>query len=387
MPKHAPTTPTLAVVAAALLLLPAGATAQEWATKMFNKVDHDFESVARGSDTVYKFEVTNIYKEDIHLASVRSSCGCTAPSIDIPGSASNTLKTYEKGYIVAKFNTRTFTGLHSATLTVTIDKPFPAQVQLRVHGNIRGDVVFEPGSINFGTVDQGAASEKSVGVNYAGRSGWRINDVRSASSDLEVELAERPRRGGRASYNLLVRLKPTAKPGFLKEQLVIVTSDARTPRIPLEVEGRVMPEISIAPLNLVLGDTPQGNTVRKRLIVRGKQPFRVTNVSCSAPGFSFNADDSANTRHLIDVAFTPAAGEGVIKAPIVVETDRGEGYSASCMAYATLKPAPASPVPASPTDTEPAGAGPGSGASTTAAADSPAAGNNPAAGEVVAKDE
>lgn len=317
--------------------------AQEWAAKMFEKRDHDFETVARGSDTVYRFEVTNIYKEDIHLASVRSSCGCTSPSIE-----NNLIKTYEKGYIVAKFNTRTFTGLHSATLTVTIDKPYPAQVQLRVHGNIRGDVVFEPGSVNFGTVDQGTPLEKSVAVTYAGHSGWSIKDVRSASSDLEVELGERPRYGGRAAYNLLVRLKPTAKPGFLKEQLVLVTSDSQHPRIPLDIEGRILPEISVAPANLMLGDAPVGEVVTKRLIVRGKKPFRVTNVRCKAEGFDFKTDDSSKDRHIIEVAFAPSTGEGKLKTPILIETDLGQTYTAMCTAYATVKPAPPAELEASP---------------------------------------
>ncbi|MEM6799021.1 MAG: DUF1573 domain-containing protein [Planctomycetota bacterium] len=326
-----------ALVAAAIAPLPA--KAQEWASKMFEKRDHDFETVARGSDTVYRFEVTNIYKEDIHLASVRSSCGCTSPSIE-----KNTIKTYEKGYIVAKFNTRTFTGLHSATLTVTIDKPYPAQVQLRVHGNIRGDVVFQPGSVSFGTVEQGTAVEKSVSVTYAGRSGWRIQDVRSASSDLEVVLAERPRSGGRAAYNLQVRLKPTAKPGFLKEQLVLVTSDVRNPRIPLDVEGRVVPELSIVPANLMLGPTPVGKTITKRLIVRGKKPFRVTKVSSEAAGFAFKTDEQSQERHMIEVTFSPESGAGQLKAPIIVQTDLGESYTAQCTAYATLMPA--TPAPA-----------------------------------------
>ena len=58
--------------------------AQQWAQKMFNKTSHDFGSVARGSDTVYKFEVTNLYKQTMHLVGVRTSCGCTTPTIDNP---------------------------------------------------------------------------------------------------------------------------------------------------------------------------------------------------------------------------------------------------------------------------------------------------------------
>lgn len=339
--RHLLATRPLAASALVLTALVASpALAQQWAEKMFDKLDHNFETVARGSDTVYKFEVTNIYKEDIHLSSVRSSCGCTSPSIEVEGSPSNVIKTYEKGYIVAKFNTRTFTGLHSATLTVTIDKPYPAQVQLRVHGDIRSDVVFEPGSINFGSVDQGSEVEKSVSVTYAGYSGWKINDVRSASGSMEVELVERPRSSNRASYNLLVRLKPSAPPGILKEQLVLVTSDSRYPRIPLDVEGRVVPEISVAPANLVFNDVPLGEPASKRIIVRGKKPFKLTKVFSETPGFEFKTrDEEASDRHIVEVTYTPTSGKGAIKAPIVVETDLGESYTATCTAYATLIPA------------------------------------------------
>ncbi|QDU57782.1 DUF1573 domain-containing protein [Aeoliella mucimassa] len=309
------------------------ASAQEWPKKMFETTEHDFGTVARGSDTVYKFEVTNKFVEDIHLASVRSSCGCTTPSIE-----GNLIKTYEKAYVVAKFNTRAFTGYHSATLTVTIDKPYPAQIQLRVRGNIRGDVVFEPGGINFGTVDQGAQHEKSVRVRYAGRSGWEIKDVVTSndSSDYyEVELNDLQRRGGVAQYELMVRLKETAPAGYLKDQLVLVTNDSNNPRIPLDIEGRVTPEISVMPENWVLGDVEPGSEVSKKLIVRGKTPFTITKIDCD-DCFSFEFGDEAKTTHVVSLNFRAGEQPGQLKKQISIHTDRGETYNATCTAYANI---------------------------------------------------
>src|SRR5687768_11060148 len=89
--------------------------AERWVAKMFAEREYNFGTVARGADTVYRFPVKNIYKQDIELVNVRSSCGCTSPSIE-----KSVIKTGETGYIVAKFNTRTFTGLHGATLTVEV---------------------------------------------------------------------------------------------------------------------------------------------------------------------------------------------------------------------------------------------------------------------------
>lgn len=323
-----------------LALLSGVASAQNWAKAMFDTLDHDFGAVARGSDTVYRFEVTNKYQEDIRLLSVRSSCGCTSPSIE----TKDWIKTWGKGYVVAKFNTRTFTGIHSATLTVDIEvkgkgttPTFRGQVQLRVHGNIRGDVVFEPGAVVFGEVDQGEQREKRVSVSYSGRSSWKINDVRSASDNLEVELTERRRRGGRVVYDLLTRLKSDATPGVIKEQLVIVTNDGATPRVPIDVEGRVIPEISVAPEYVVFGKVPEGEIVSKRIIVRGKKPFKITSIECEDTCLAFKADERESDRHIVEVTFNAACKPGDKKAPIVIHTDRGESFTATCIAYATVE--------------------------------------------------
>ena len=210
------------------------------------------------SDTVFKFPVKNIYKQDIELVSVRSSCGCTSPTLE-----NKNLKTGEIGYVVATFNTRTFDGVHSATLTVSVQWNDNGvirrgEAQLHVHGDIRSDVVFQPGAIKFDGVDQGTKAEQQVRVTYAGRGDWKVTDVRGASDDFEVELTETQRFEGRVAYDLLVRMKDTAPAGYFNEQLVLVTSDSNNPRIPLRVEGRVVPQISVAPEALRFGEVTQG---------------------------------------------------------------------------------------------------------------------------------
>lgn len=323
-------------------IVPQCVCAEPWGPKMFNTLKHDFGTVARGSDSVYKFEIKNIWKEDVQIESVRSSCGCTSPSIENPN-----LKTHEVGYIVAKFNTRTFTGDHSATLTVKISKPFPTQVQLHVKGNIRGDVVFEPGSVEFGKIDQGAAKESTVKVAYSGRSDWRIDDVvaDSESSDhFEVFRSEPVVQGGRVTYDLTVRLKPTAPAGYLNEQLVLVTNDRNNLRIPLDVKGQIIPELSVSPEYLVLGDVPAGDSVSKKLVVRGKKPFKITDMKCDDNQFSFSKDnDEAKPLHIIEVAFVASGKPGPLKAPIRIATDLGETFVATCNAYATVTAPPEPP--------------------------------------------
>src|SRR6476660_225030 len=163
----------------ALALAPA-AQAKEWAQKMFAASSHDFGHVARGAKAEFAFELQNVYEEDIHIADVRTSCGCTTPTITKP-----TLKTWEKGSIVATLNTRSFVGQRNSTLTVVIDKPFYAEVPITIAGYIHSDVDFQPGVAALGDIEQGTSSEQAVSVTYRGRGNWQITDVRSANAHLE----------------------------------------------------------------------------------------------------------------------------------------------------------------------------------------------------------
>lgn len=306
---------------------PLSAVAQPWAKKMFTKVEHDFGTVARGAKAEFVFEFENIYEETLRIAGVRSSCGCTSVSL-----TKNTLNTFEKGGVVATFNTASFLGHRSATLTVTFDKPFSAEVQLNVQGFIRSDVVFTPGSVDFGVVDVGRGVSKQVAIAYAGKPDWRILDVRSANSHLEVELNERSRGNGRVAYDMVVFLKPDLAEGFFQDQLLLVTNDSRNASVPLVVEGRVAAALSLSPASLYLGKLAPREMTKKQLVVRGRQPFRILDVRSNDPRFEFEVGDQAKALHLIPLRFTAGEDSEKVAATIEVETDLPGSGKLRCLA-------------------------------------------------------
>ncbi|GAA4420005.1 MULTISPECIES: DUF1573 domain-containing protein [Bremerella] len=300
-----------------LPLLASFGMGQDWANKMFKVRTHDFGTVAKGAKVFYEFELQNIYEETVHIASVRSSCGCTSPSIK-----TDTLNTWEKGAIVAKLNTDSFLGHKSATVTVTIDKPFYAEVQLNVSTNIRGDVAFEPGSVQFGNVEQGEGAVAKVHVTQAGRSDWMITDVRSNDDFLGVEMTETNRGGGRVGYDLTVRLKENAPVGFISTQLALITNDGRSPSVSLPVEGKVDSPLNVSPSALSLGELKPGEKKEAKLIVRAKKPFKITGVTCDNEAFQFAAvPEEAKKLHFIPLTFTAGEKGGTIVQKITIETD------------------------------------------------------------------
>lgn len=306
--------------------------AADWAKKLFAEYSHDFGTVAKAAKVDHTFEMVNPFKETIHIASVRASCGCSTPTI-----TKDTLNTWEKGGIHVRYNTRTFSGSKGATITVVIDKPFYAEVQLNVKGYIRTDVVFNPGVVTFDQVDQGVPVTKQVTVNYAGRSDWQILDVQSANTNFEVELDELRRSSGFVDYRLLVRTKETMPSGFFNDQLVLVTNDSKATQVPLRVEGNVIPGLTVSPASLFLGVVKPGDQVKKTLVVRGKRPFKITKVTCGDGGcFDFSPSDESKEMHLVPVVFT-AQEPGKIAQSIQIETDLPGGTIAACLATATVQ--------------------------------------------------
>jgi hypothetical protein len=311
--------------------------AQEWAQKMFSKLDHDFGTVARGADTVYKFEITNLYKQDMNVMGVRSSCGCTSPTVE----GGPIIKTHEKAYIAARFNTRTHVGQKGATLTVTFGPPYYGEVQLHVHGNIRSDVVFNPGAVEFGDVSEGDGAQKRVSVEYAGRSNWEIVDVLNDNDNFGVELVETARSPGRVSYTLDVKLKPGLPAGTLKDQLTVITNDSRSEnqRIPLIVSAQIRPEFSVTPQLLVLGEMQPGQETTKKIVVRGREPFKIVDVKCNEGDedcFEFVTDQDAKVIHFVEVKFRAGEEPGKLETPIRIVTDRGDNKAATFTASATV---------------------------------------------------
>jgi hypothetical protein len=306
--------------------------AQDWAKKMFKDSEHNFGVCARNAKSEYEFVFENLYMEDVHVAGVRTSCGCTTPSVINP-----TIKTYEKGAILAHFNTDRFLGQRGATLTVTIDKPYYAEVQLHISGYIRDDVSVDPGSVRLGTVDQGMPADQKVKVSFSGRSDWRILDVKSPNQYLKAVITETNRNYGQVSYELSVHLDKNAPVGYIDDQLTLVTNDPQATQIPVSVEGLVEAGITVSPAALFMGVVQPGQKVTKQLIVKSKKPFKILGIKCDDKSFTFDTsgEQSPKTLHVIPVTFVAGSDMGKVVKTIKVETEQGQ-FTPELSAYAVV---------------------------------------------------
>ena len=257
--------------------------AQKWAEDMFNVKDYDFGNVSRNAKAEYEFEIYNRYIEDIHIRSVSASCSCTTVSVN-----TSTIKTYETAKVKAHFNTDRFIGNKSATLTVVIDKPFYATVQLHVKGNIRNDFNFQPSEVNFGSISFGEAAEKQVEFTYQGRSNWQIMELKSTNQNISAELTEISRNYGQVKYRLKVKLAPDASVGYINDRIILFSNENYNREIPIMVQGVVKQGVTVNPSKLFVGNLEPGQIVTKKIVLRSDTPFIIKKVTCPNDQYSFD---------------------------------------------------------------------------------------------------
>ena len=305
--------------------------ANDWRTTAFPVMKHDFGVVAVGAKTEFRFPIVNNMTSDMHIRSVRASCGCTTPIVE-----TNLIAPGQQGTILARFNTGTFRGKKGATLTVIIDRPFYSEVRLRVDGYIRSDIVFHPGSIEFSKVNQGDPSSQITKLMYAGRSDWKVVDVKSNYPWLQPSFEQTMRANGRVDYQLVVKVREDAPTGYFQDELTVITSDKNMPKVPLRVSGQVESSLSISPQAFSLGQLKLGQGETVRMAIKGRAPFTIDSITCDGWDVRFDAPQQEKILHIVSATFTPQK-PGLQKKQVVIKTSGQSPVSAKAFLTAEVR--------------------------------------------------
>ena len=283
----------------------ASASAQQqqlsWAEQMFDQRNIDFGVVARGSDAVARVKITNKWNRAIHIADVRTTCGCSA------GKPTKTsLEPLEEGYIEVTMDTKKFTRRKDSNVIITFDTPWAAEVRIPITAYIRTDVVFDPGSVNFGAVEYGKEATRTVKLQYAGRNDWQIKEIKSRSESVLAKAVETVRGNGRVDYDIVVTLAPNTPPSTIREQLTIVTDDQTSPHVPLLVEANVEADVVVTPAIVSLGVMKPGEAKQFNIVIKGRQPFQIDKIECDSDTglFKVRLPQNAAQVHVLPMTIT-----------------------------------------------------------------------------------
>ena len=172
-------------------------------------------------------------------------------------------------------------------------------------------------------------------IDYS-RSDWQISDVRSVDSSYEVQVANGQHGIGRCLYDLVVKLKKNAKPGYLHDPLILMTNDSQTPQFPIEVQGVVQAELNVRPEKLAFGTVEAGQQITKPLIVTGHRPFNIKSVTCDDDSFKWEIKPGGRGRTLSMSPSSPPNKPGKLVKTIKIQTDLGNSLGVDVVAEADV---------------------------------------------------
>lgn len=283
----------------------------------------DFGAVPKTAKTEHRFELVNPFQTDMVLQGVRTSCGCTTPTIE-----TKIIKPGETGYVVAKFNTDRFNGEKKAALTLSISQPHFTELQLNVKGYIRTDIVLNPPEAAFGSVSEGEVKKLRLELNYAGRHDWQVLNITSPFPFVKASSNEVSRSNGRVQYAIDVELDASAPEGYLENQIVIHTNDHRLKTFPIRFSATVAKPVQVAPPRLALGKVKPGEPIAKRMTVSSKSNFQVMGLKSEVAEILYEPIDKSSRVHMLQVVIRPKAptefAEGEVNGYILMETDVGD---------------------------------------------------------------
>jgi hypothetical protein len=294
----------------------------------------DFKTVAKGTVSIHRFVLKNPFLEPIHIKAILSSCTCT--TIDFNKEEQSVLKTYEEAVIPIRLQGDMFEGQRNSTITVIIDEPHRAEIQLNVRGEIRTDLNISPRDlIDFGNVELGKEQSRALTVTYKGsNTQWRIVDVKCENEFIRTtDVITETTRVGEKTFRLNVILDKSAPNGNLLTTLLLRSNDSEPRRdIPIPIRATVGTVINVTPKAFSLGILSPGEvSPTKSVILRGTRPFRITKIECDNPAIDIpltvNADDPPKIVYSVPVVYrNPLEGEGapkegVMRAIVQITTD------------------------------------------------------------------
>ena len=252
------------------------AEAQPWGTKMFDRTEIKFGSVARLADTTFKLKVKNSYVENIQVTNLSTSCGCISWIDKLP----ITIKSGEERELTIRLDTVGHVGDKRVRAYVTLYEPTKgstASITIPVEGRIRSDFEVRPSRVGFGSIDLGQGYRQRLAINYTGgRPDWKILKAKVSNPHLTAQIVEKSRAGGSATYEAIVEISAHAPLGVLRDQLVLTTNEVGDSTIAIPVEAKV--EADIVVTDVQLGTVAPGQAKSTTVVVRGKAPFKIAKV-------------------------------------------------------------------------------------------------------------
>ena len=177
--------------------------------------DYDFGMVYRGKTAEHTFIIRNVGNLPLEIKNVRSTCGCTVPTI-----SKRILEPQESTELKAVFDSGQFRGQVIKNIYVYSNDPENPVKKLSIQADVREDLKIIPSTVYFSGLRAGEKVERNLLIKNLSRKPITIKEIASTISDIDLELSKMNIEPG-DSANLRLVIDEVKKEMKLTGQLTI----------------------------------------------------------------------------------------------------------------------------------------------------------------------
>lgn len=275
----------------------------------FDRTTHEF-GTRRSVETVRTtFTVRNTGDDPLEIVNVKTSCGCTAASLD-----KQTIQPRESVPLNVSFSLRGRSGPQHKTVTVFSNDPEEPVSRLVLRGTIVEAPSWTPGTINFGRLGPEERASRNAVLSGFGEMP-SVKNVKVDSKAFRAQwVTDHDGQG-----HLRVDTAPPLAAGSHRAEIAVKTDHPDYPTMKLTVFAYVPPPIRVVPSTLlIMEDNGRGGKATIMLLGSVKS-FQVKRVG-HPPAITATVRSQAPNRWAVHLnGLTPDAGLDGTK--IQIETD------------------------------------------------------------------
>ncbi|MGR3174247.1 MAG: DUF1573 domain-containing protein [Candidatus Scalindua sp.] len=303
-------------------------------TIFFKNPDFNFGQIFKGQKIEHIFEFENRGKDILNIGKVKTSCGCTAAIL-----TNNTILPGNTGEIRTTFNSRSYTGNVTKSISVISNDPERPSYKLTISGEIIEDVSIKPRNIDFGSVYIGEKTNKTVTIKSQTKPDFKIKKITSSKPFINASITEEKN----GEYVIKVALENNFEIGRFSGGIYLETNSQIQKKVTIPFFGEIVGDVTTYPKKIYYGFVTRGKELTHKLFVKiNKNNIKILSIKTSPDYVSskiVEKGETDNQHYLIEVRLHAEAAAGkiggllelytnskiqpVIRIPIMGEIEEG----------------------------------------------------------------
>lgn len=282
----------------------------------FENADFNFGKIFKGQkvEHVYKFE--NRGKGILEISKVKTSCGCTAAML-----TNKIISPGKTGEIKATFNSGSYKGNVTKSITVLSNDPDSPKYKLTLSGKIIEEIIVKPRNINFGSIYLGTKIDKTITIKSLTEPNFKIKKITPSKPFVNASIVER----NSEEYIIKATLKDNLKIGRFSGVIYLQTDNSRQPKAKIPFFGEIIGDITTYPKKIYYGRVTKGKEITQKIFVKiNKNDIKILNSKVSPDYLSIKIIEKYeknNPHYLIEIKLNKEATIGKLNGLLELQTN------------------------------------------------------------------